>query len=243
MFPSTQPIGIPDSLRATSLLRGLTAEGRLEVPSNLSQSRLSHSLREDLQRFEHDGIRTQLIEVLAASLRHGTNLLVRLGYGPHELPLTLFPAQRQIHCPLLLPQLLSLRLHDLVVLGVSAADQDAPERMGFYDTWDQTAQYASLDLLSWDLAMRGGRAELLPEISPLAAFRIPPGVSLQGFDISGPVTAALHRLKRQAHNLRELSSWAGFDRERATRLLNALYLQSALMATRTHPAAGDNWAS
>lgn len=206
------------------------------------RGRLSYSLLEDLQRFERDGIRTELIEVVAASLRHGSNLLVRLGYGSHDLPLTLFPAQRLMHCPLLLPQLLSLRLTDLFVLGVEPADQEAPARDAHMETWDQESLYASMDLLSWDLAMRGARSELLPEISPQAAFRIPPGVSLQGFDISGPVTAALHRLKRRASNLREISGWAGFDRERATRLLNGLYLQSALMATRTHPAAtGDAW--
>ena len=40
----------------------------------------------------------------------------------------------------------------------------------------------------------------------------------------------------------EPAFWAGFDRERAMRLLNGLYLQSALMATRTHPAASsDVW--
>ncbi len=52
------------------------------------------------------------------------------------------------------------------------------------------------------------------------------------------------RLKREAVNLRELSQWPGFDRERAMRLLNGLYLQAGLMVSRTHPAAtNDGWTS
>jgi hypothetical protein len=259
MFPSTLSIGAPDPLRASTLLRGLGLDGHASADktaareavkslaktpvSETARGRLSPSLVDDLRRFEHDGIRTELIEVVAASLRHGTNMLVHLGYGSHELPLTLFPAKRLMHCPLLLPQLLSLRLTDLFVLGVEPAEHAAPELDdGNTSPWSPPSQVASMDLLSWDLAMRGARSELLPEISPQAAFRIPPGVSLQGFDIDGAMTAALHRLKRRASNLKDLSSWAGFDRERAMRLLNGLYLQSALMATRTHPAAtGDVW--
>ncbi len=256
MFPSTLSIGAPDPLRASTLLRNLglddhrssTRTPKKTLPltpvSETARGRLSASLLDDLRRFERDGIRTELIEVVAASLRHGTNMLVHLGYGSHDLPLTLFPAQRLMHCPLLLPQLLSLRLTDLFVLGVEPAEHAAPEIDDNKSTspWSPPSQVASLDLLSWDLAMHGARSELLPEISPQAAFRIPPGVSLQGFDIDGAMTAALHRLKRRASNLKDLSSWAGFNRERAMRLLNALYLQSALMATRTHPAAtGDVW--
>jgi hypothetical protein len=50
-------------------------------------------------------------------------------------------------------------------------------------------------------------------------------------------------LHRESANLREMSEWPGLNRGRAMRLLNALYLQAALMATRTHPAAtNDGWA-
>jgi hypothetical protein len=52
------------------------------------------------------------------------------------------------------------------------------------------------------------------------------------------------RLKRATTNLREIADWPGFDRARATRLLNALYLQSGLMVSRTHPAAtNEGWFS
>ena len=39
-----------------------------------------------------------------------------------------------------------------------------------------------------------------------------------------------------------MAQWPGFDRERAMRLLNALYLQAGLIVSRTHPeAAGESW--
>jgi hypothetical protein len=37
--------------------------------------------------------------------------------------------------------------------------------------------------------------------------------------------------------LREIAAWPGFDPDRAQRLLNGLYLQAALMISRTHPGA------
>ena len=38
-------------------------------------------------------------------------------------------------------------------------------------------------------------------------------------------------------NLRDMAEWPGFDRPRAMRLLNALYLQAGLIVSRSHPAA------
>ena len=41
-------------------------------------------------------------------------------------------------------------------------------------------------------------------------------------------------------NLRDLAEWPGFDRVRAARLLNGLYLQAGLIVSRTHPAAAGS---
>ena len=57
------------------------------------------------------------------------------------------------------------------------------------------------------------------------------------FDTSEPqvarAQALVARLRREATNLREMSTWPGFDRERASRLINALYLQAALIVSRS----------
>jgi hypothetical protein len=243
MFESTLSVGGPTAPRPSTWLRGLppSTPARGHGPSGFSS--LPPSVLDDLRRFDRDGVQTELLEVIAASLRHHRNLLVLLEYGKRSLPLTIFPAQRLVHCPLPPVQLLTLRLHELFVLGVEPALLEAPQEHDL--SWhnpEDAERFGSLDLLAWELAMRGARSALLPEISPLAAFRIPPGVSVQGLDLHGNLAGALHRLKRQASNLRDIAGWSGFDRERATRFLNALYLQSALMATRTHPLAGDGWA-
>jgi len=40
--------------------------------------------------------------------------------------------------------------------------------------------------------------------------------------------------------LRTIAGWPGMSHERASRLLNALYLGSELMITRSHPAARES---
>lgn len=241
MFQSTLSIGSREHPRGSTLLRGLHD---LSAPTSTRAEQLaalSPSLADDLKRFERDGIQTELVEVVAASLRHGCNLLVHLEYGERMLPLTLFPAQRLVHCPLPLAQLLTLRLTQLFVVGVEPATLQPPFDKAAA-TPNERGFFGSLDVLSWELAMRGARAGLLPEIPAQAAYRVPPGATLEAITLTGTLASALHRMKRQATNLKGMTAWTGFDRERAMRLLNALYLRSALVATRTHPAAdNDVW--
>ncbi len=103
--------------------------------------------------------------------------------------------------------------------------------------------YAPLGLLLWALALRGSRDALLPELAGSAAYRVAPGLDL-GLDLTGSLAAVVFRLRVQTCNLREMATWPDFDRERAMRLLNALYLQAGLIVSRTHPAAtNDGWYS
>ncbi len=242
MFQSTLSVASPELARVSVFLRQLHESHPRERGPAAHLAALPPSLADDLRRFDRNGIQTELIEVVAAAMRHGRALLIQLEYRDRVLPLTVFPERRLVHAPLPLRKLLGLRLTDLFVLRVAPAETRAPALDDPALGADARALYAPLGVLSWELALRGARAELLPEIPAHAAFRIPPGVSIQGLEQSGTIAAALHRLKREATNLKEMSGWAGFDRERAMRLLNGLFLQSALMATRTHPAASsDVW--
>jgi hypothetical protein len=173
-----------------------------------------------------DGL--EVLEVLAASVRHGRALLLHLLHGSRVIPLTVFPIERQVHGPLTLAQLLELRLPDLRVLHVEPARLRAT---------DEPVALMPLGPLLWELALRGSREELLPEIAGNAAYRIAPGSNLEQLELAGTLAAAVARLRRQTTPLREIAVWTGFDRARATRLLNGLYLQAALMVSRTHPAA------
>jgi len=53
----------------------------------------------------------------------------------------------------------------------------------------------------------------------------------------GAINSTILRLERQSASLGEIARWPGMSVERASRVLNALYLCGALMVTRSHPAA------
>lgn len=241
MFESTLPFGTPDLIRVSAYRRYLDETAR-SGDGDVGTSRLSSlnpSLAEDLMRFEQarkPGVGLELLEVMAACVRHSRSLLLQLQEAERVVPLTVFPSERLVHCPLRLETLLAGRLTDLQVMHVEPAVLRPPGHPDLSLVGDPDG-YAPLGPLLWELAMRGARDELLPEISGMAAYRISPGLDLFGLNLSGSMAAAVERLKRATTNLREISEWPGFDRTRAIRLLNGLYLQAGLMVTRTHPAA------
>ena len=202
---------------------------------------LSATLLEDLKRFEplkSDGDGLEALEVLAAAVRHGRALLLHLQHSYRVIPLTVFPADGSMHCTLAFGHLLSLEMSDLRVLHVEPA-RLRPLGSREHHRVGDPEHYAPLGPFLWELALRGVRESLLPEIAGPAAYRIAPGAELNPLGLAGTLGAAVVRLRREACNLREIASWPGFDRERAQRLLNGLYLQAALIVSRTHPAAID----
>jgi hypothetical protein len=202
---------------------------------------LSPSLMQDLQRFERERGSHELLEVIAASLRHGCSLLIHLNLDGHVLPLTVFAVERLVHCPLTPEQLQSARLSTLSVLQVEPAVLRPPGGTDLRRAADP-ALVGPLDALTWALALRGARDTLLPELAGSAAYRATPAGDLVAPDLPAALAAAIVRLRREATNLREMAEWPGFDRERACRLLNGLYLQSALIVSRAHPAAtNEGW--
>ena len=201
-------------------------------------SALNPSLLQDLLRFGPQGqtpapqARSEgldPLEVLAASLRHARTLLMHLQLDYRVIPLTVMPGSRQLLCPLPLPLLLGLRLPELRVIRVEPAPAPKP------DTGELAPQ--PLGPLLWELALRGGRGTLLPEIAGVASYRVSPAADLSQIDLTGSLSHAVMRLRLQTVPLREIAAWPGFDSDRAQRLLNALYLQSALIVSRSHPGA------
>jgi hypothetical protein len=221
MFQSTLPFGEPELMRASSFKRYLDESARSgEADSTATRlSTLSPSLMLDLMRFEQEGHQSGVIEILAACIRHSRKLLLHLQAMDRVVPLTVFPVEHLVHCPMPMTQFLALPLGDLRVMHVEPA-------------------------LLWELALRGSRDELLPEIAGPAAYRISPGLNLRILNLSGSMAVAVTRLKRETINLRTMAQWPGFDSGRAMRLLNGLYLQGGLMISRTHPAAAnEGWGS
>ena len=245
MFESTLPFGAPDLMRVSAFQRYLdetVREGGAESFGSTRLSSLSPSLLRDLQRFDQpsgasDGL--EVLEVMAACLRHARGLLINLQDESRVVPLTVFPNEKLVHCPVAMSQFLAGRLTELRVLHVEPAVLRPPGHSESSLVGD-SAHYAPLGLVLWELALRGAREELLPEIAGTAAYRIAPGVDLQGLNLTGSLAAAAARLKRQTTSLREISEWPGFDRARAMRMLNGLYLQAGLMVSRSHPAAAND---
>jgi hypothetical protein len=242
MFEPTIPFGEPELMRVSAFQRylGETAKGASTVPATRLSS-LSPSLMADLQRFEQGGGTTEALEVLAACVRHAQRVTVHLQCADKVVPLTVFPQERLVHSPLDTQTLLSARFTELVVLHIEPAVLRPP---GDPETQlvGEAHLHQPLGPLLWELALRGNRAELLPEIAGPAAYRVSPGLDLTGLRVNGSLMAAVERLQRSSTSLRSLSEWPGFDRERAARLLNALYLQAGLIVSRTHPdALGESW--
>jgi hypothetical protein len=240
LFEPTLPAGAPPLIRLSAFQReredlGHSASDVL----NTRHSRLGESLMQDLARFQREGRPTELLEVLAACVRHGRNLLVHLQIDDKVLALTVYPNDGQLRADLPLVELLALPLDALRVI-----DFEPPlvRVKGESRLVSPQAMLAPLAPLLWELALRGARDELLPEIGGIAAYRISPGGDLRALKLSGTLEAAVQKLQRQTSSLREIATWPGFDRERAIRMLNGLYLLAALMVTRSHPAAtNDMW--
>ena len=243
-FESTLPIGEPELMRVSAFRRYLDDLDRESDTTGTSRlSSLNPSLWHDLMRFEQDGEgrSLELVEVLAASVRHARSLAIHLQCDDRVVTLTVFPIERLCHCQLPMREFLDRRLSELEVLHVEPSVVRPPgdeER----SLVGEAHLYHPLAPVAWQLALHGARDALLPEIAGAAAYRVAPGVNLGDLPLSGSLEAAVRRLQRQTTNLRDMAEWPGFDRVRAMRLLNALYLQAGLIVSRSHPdAVRDTW--
>ena len=249
MFDSTIPFGQPELMRASSFRqylphRGDDSAGAVVCPQLAA---LSPSLMADLGPGPTREPRTEPLDVLAACVRHAQPVTVHLQCGERAVPLTLFPHERLLHCPMPIDLLLAQREPDPQVIHIEPALLAAPTdavwhrgRPGPFVVADLC--FHPLGAILWDLALQGGRRELLPEITGAVVYRASYGLDLGDVAMSGTLLSAVYRLRREPCRLRDMATWPGFDRERAVRLLIGLYLQSGLIVSRSHPdAVRDSW--
>lgn len=241
-FQSTQPASAHAQRGGAEVVAGRMSEETLDSIAGVTRlSSLTPSLMADLQRFggEAGGGALDMLAMLAASVRHGRSLRALVQVEQHQVPITLFPTARVAHSPLPMVSLLTGRVQDWRLLQVAPAQMKTP---GAAELQSQMHNFTPLPLLLWAVSQRGSRETLLPEIAGTAAYRVTPSADLRLLELTGTVLAAVERLRRGTTNLREIASWPGFDRLKAQRLLNGLYLQAALLVSRTHPAAtNDGW--
>jgi hypothetical protein len=198
---------------------------------------LPTTLLADLQRLENNPAANDVLEVIAACLRHREAALLYLAHGPYVWPVTLFPHQQLFHSPRDVSDITSetalsrLTLISAEPPGVRPPGHAMHERVGASD------KYRPLPALLWAVALHGPRDTVLNEIGGKAAYRLASGRDDDLPASLGALLPAARRLRQVSVSLREISAWPGMSPQRASRLLNALYLTGALMVTRSHPAA------
>lgn len=200
---------------------------------------LPTTLLADLNQLQRDPAHDDVLEVVAACVRHREAALLYLACGVYVWPVTLFPAQWLYHSP-----------HEPSVFGAPGVLQNlkliSAERPGvrppghwMFERVAAVEHYRPLRPLLWTLALEGPRRAVLAEIGGRAAYRLTSGGSTERPGLGGALGPALQRLRQDAASLRDMQTWPGMSLERASRLLNALYLTGGLMVTRSHPAARD----
>jgi hypothetical protein len=204
---------------------------------------LPTTLLADLRRLDADPESNDVLEVVAACMRHRQSALLILQHQGLVWPVTLFPAQMMYHSPISLHENAQGRsvtgLADLRVLETEPAGVRTPGPWLLAPSVDaaQASHYRELQPLLWMLALDGPRSTLLSEIAGTAAYRAIRSPADEGLSTPGALGSACEHLRRETVSLRTIGSWPAMNVERASRLLNALYLASALLVSRTHPAA------
>lgn len=207
------------------------------VPGADRPTLLPTTLLADLRRLQADGANTDVLEVIAACVRNHEAALLYLEQGAFVWPVTVFPREGLYHSPRDAVSMASgfaisrLRLLSAEPPGVRAPGSSMPERVASPD------KYHPLASLLWIVALHGPRSALLSEISGRVAYRVVFSNTKDLPPSKGADSSTVLRLERESAPLGEIARWPGMSVERASRLLNALYLCGALLVSRSHPAA------
>ena len=197
---------------------------------------LPTTLLADLRRLDADPGAGDVLEVVAACLRHREAALLCLQHAGLVWPITLFPVQQVYHSPRALAAVPGEGLATLTLLTAEPPGVRPPGHW-MHERIAHAEHYRPLLPLLWSLALQGPRDTLLAEIAGTAAYRATRRPSEDGLITSGAISSAAERLRRETVPLRAIAAWPGMSVERASRLLNGLYLISALLVTRAHPSA------
>ena len=225
--PSTLwPIGAFDQARHSGL-----GPGQEDRPTLLPTT-----LMADLQQLYGDPVNNDVLEVIAACVRNREAALLYLQHGNNVWPVTLFPREEVYHSPRDASQMAGAGMGTLRVISAEPPGVKPPGD-AMHERIARSDRYHPLSAFLWGVALQGPRSTLLTEISGRVAYRLVSS-SIKDLPSSlGALSSAVRRLGTEAASLRDVAGWPGLSVERASRMLNALYLTGALMVSRSHPAA------
>jgi hypothetical protein len=208
---------------------------------------LPTTLLADLNRLYDDptGV-VDILEVIALCMRHREPTLLYLEHRQTIWPVTIFPAEMLYHSPRAIEDVSMETLAKMQLVNVEPPVLRPPGHT-MHERVAHVGQYHRLVPLLWAIALYGPHASVLSDIGGTAAYRATNTPASVGVSASGALGSAAERLRRESAALRDVAKWPGMSTERASRLLNALYLASILLVTRAHPAArtqprlGSGW--
>lgn len=202
-------------------------------PADTLSSSMSHSFLADLRRFEDQPLGCGVLAAVAASVRHNSAAALHLwGAEGQVVTLKVYPRERWVQCNV---DLAALPEAALAALQFSHAERLQPLREAMPVC--ATDSCGPLGPLLWLLAMQGPTDSLLPEIAGTAMYRLAPAPHIDELPTTPVVARLLGCLRGAPTTVRTLAHAAGCTPAQVHRLLNALYLQSALMVTRSFTTA------
>ncbi len=216
----------------------MKAEAPAESGAMQRKTVLSTTLAAELSQLERARMEGDVLEVLAACIRQRESALLLLQHRGYVWPVTVFPYRELYHMRRSIVESLREGNADLQVLAVEPPGMRPPGHEA-HERIDELVAYHPLRELLWVMAMYAPRAHLLADIAGRAAYRLSAEYVPEAQALAGALGPTLRRLRHEIAPLVEISRWPGMDRERAARLLNAIYLQGGLMVLRTHHAARD----
>jgi hypothetical protein len=230
--------GNPSLWRISAFERMRAEEARRAPFEHERSTLLSTTMMAELHRLRADTPQADVLEIVAACLRHQEAALLYLGLGPLVWPVTLFPAQQVYHSTRAAARVTPAQLATLRLVNVERAGLRPPGHF-MHDRIAAAQEYQPLSELVTALALHGPRHALLADIAGRSAYRLAAGRRDTLPVLPGALGSAALRLQHEATSLRDIAQWPGMSVERASRLLNALYLNRSLMVMRAHAAARE----
>ena len=226
--PSTLwPIGAFDQARNS---------GRLGAGQDDRPTLLPTTLMADLQQLHKDPANNDVLEIIAACVRNREAALLYLQHGSLVWPVTIFPREHVYHSPREVSLMAGAGMSTLRVISAEPPGVKPPGD-AMHERIARSDRYHPLSAFLWGVALQGPRTTLLTEINGRVAYRLASSGAEDLPHSLGALSSAVGRLRNDAASLRDIAGWPGLSVERASRLLNALYLTGALMVSRSHPAA------
>jgi hypothetical protein len=195
------------------------------------RSTLSPSLLSDLRRFAEGPAASDLLPVLAASVRHAQSLALHLVHADGVIKLSVFPRDQLFHCFTDICALSARAMTQLQLVYVEPEISLDPSHDLALPT--TARRFGALRELLWSLAMHGPHSELLPEIGGPVRYRLSPVFSIGKLPVEQSMQVVMQRMRNEPASLDQLAGWSILGRFRVKRLLNALYLQSGLVISRS----------